>query len=270
MPDQPLISCLMVSLPALPRLAGLQRSISDYLRQTWPARELVVVLNGGDAAVATAIRRHVAELGRPDIRIVEPAGALTLGALRNIAKAKALGEIVCQWDDDDLYHPERLERQARGLVASGAEAIGLEQVMQFFPAERELYCDNFRNAPEGAFAGSIMGWASTALTYPESGAAARLGEDTEVVLQVKARGGFAVLSDHAHLYVYVSHGANSWSDAHHRVLPYRHGLTQGLLRRREAELRAGLAAIDFGPDPITVQGSNGPAFVLAGAQTDLG
>jgi glycosyltransferase involved in cell wall biosynthesis len=265
MPDQPLISCLMVALPTPPRLAGLKRSVADYLRQTWPARELIVVLNGGEAPVAAAIRTHVAGLGRPDIRIVEPAGDLPLGALRNIAKMEAAGDNVCQWDDDDLYHPGRLDQQAAALGASGAEAICLEQVMQFFPAERELYCDNFRSAPEGAFAGSIMAWKSAVPTYPETGATARLGEDSEVVLQLKARGGLAVLSDHAHLYVYVSHGGNSWDDAHHRVLPYRHGLTQGLLRRREVALRAALAAIDFGPGPVRVQGSNGPAFVLTGA-----
>jgi len=262
MPDQPLISCLMVALPVPDRLAGLKRSVDDYLRQTWPKRELVIVLNGGDPAVAAAVGSHIAGLGCADIRVVEPAGERPLGALRNIAKSEGRGVILCQWDDDDLYHPERLERQASALIASGAEAICLEQVMQFFPGDRLLYCDNFRSAPEGGFAGSIMGWASAPIDYPETGPAARLGEDTAVALQLKARGAFAVLSDHAHLYVYVSHGGNSWDDAHHRVLPSRHGLTQGLLRRREAALRAGLAAIDFGVGLVTVQGSNGPAFVI--------
>ncbi|HXQ12111.1 MAG TPA: glycosyltransferase family A protein [Caulobacteraceae bacterium] len=266
MPNQPLISCLMVALPVGERLAGLKRSVADYLRQSWAERELVIVLNGGDRAVAAVIRSHVADLGRADICIVEPVGERPLGALRNIAKAEAGGAILCQWDDDDLYHPERLQQQAAALVASGAEAICLEQVMQFFPGERLLYCDNFRSAPEGGFAGSIMCWARAPIDYPETGPAARLGEDTAVALQLKARGAFAVLSDQAHLYVYVSHGGNSWDDAHHRVLPSRHGFTQGLLRRREAAFRAGLAAIDFGPGPVTVQGSNGPAFVIQEAQ----
>jgi glycosyltransferase involved in cell wall biosynthesis len=266
MPDQPLISCLMVALPVPERLVRLKRSVDDYLRQTWLKRELVIVLNGGDPAVAARVRIHVAGLARNDIRIVEPAGERPLGALRNVAKAEARGAILCQWDDDDLFHPERLEVQAAALIASGAEAICLEQVMQFFPDERLLYCDNFRSAPEGGFAGSIMSWASAPIDYPETGSAARLGEDTAVALQLKARGAFAVLSDHAHLYVYVSHGGNSWDDAHHRVIPSQHGFTQGLLRRREAAFRAGLAAIDFGAGPVTVQGSNGPAFIIQEAQ----
>jgi glycosyltransferase involved in cell wall biosynthesis len=262
MPDQPLISCLMVALPVPERFVGLKRSVEDYLRQTWPKRELVIVLNGGEPTVAAAIRNHAAGLGRTDIRVVEPPDELPLGALRNISRAEARGGILCQWDDDDLYHPERLELQAAALIESGAEAICLEQVMQFFPDERLLYCDNFRSAPEGGFAGSIMSWASAPIDYPETGPGARLGEDTAVALQLKARGAFAVLSDHAHLYVYVSHGGNSWDDAHHRVIPSQHGFTQGLLRRREAAFRAGLAAIDFGSGPVTVQGSNGPAFII--------
>jgi glycosyltransferase involved in cell wall biosynthesis len=264
MPDQPLISCLMVALPVANRWAGLKRSIADYLRQTWPRRELVIVLNGGDPAVAGNIRAHVAALGRDDIHIVEPAGDLPLGALRNISKAAARGEIVCQWDDDDLYHPERLERQAAALLASDGEALCLEHVMQFFPAERRLYCENFRMAPETCFPGSILCWASSPIVYPEDGASARLGEDTVVALRLKARGALRKLSDHPHLYVYVSHGANSWNDAHHRSLSYYHGLTQGLLRRREPQLRAGLAPYDFGPDPVMLQGSNGPAFIIGG------
>lgn len=260
MPDQPLISCLMVALPAQHRLAGLKRSLADYLRQTWPRRELVIVLNGGAAAVAAAIKAHVATLDRADIRIVEPAGELPLGALRNIAKVEARGGIVCQWDDDDLYHPERLERQAAALLASGGEALCLEQVMQFFPAERLLYCDNFRGAGETCFPGSIIGWAR-AIGYD---AAARLGEDSELVLRLKAQGRLRTLPECPHLYVYVSHGGNSWTAEHHRSVPRWHGRSLGLLKRREAELRAGLAPIDFGPGPLTVQGPNGPAFVIGG------
>jgi glycosyltransferase involved in cell wall biosynthesis len=266
MPDQPPISCLMVALPAVRRFERLKRSINDYLRQTWPVRELLIVLNGGDAAAAASIRAYAAGLGRADIRIVEPAGELPLGALRNIAVAEARSEIVCQWDDDDLYHPDRLERQAAALIERGAEAVCLEQVMQFFPVERRLYCDNFSATGETCFPGSILGCAG-AIAYQE---AARLGEDSELVFRLKARGGLGTLPGCPHLYVYVSHGANSWTDEHHRSVPRWHGLSVGLLKRREAQLRAGLGPIDFGPGPVTVQGPNGPAFVIGGAHDGPG
>src|SRR6202012_3652619 len=103
--------------------------------QTWSPRELVVVLDQGTAEARAAIGRAVAEVDRGDIRIVEPPGPLSLGALRNLSWREARGEIVCIWDDDDLHHPERLARQVAALRAGGGLSIALSEVMQYFPAE---------------------------------------------------------------------------------------------------------------------------------------
>jgi glycosyltransferase involved in cell wall biosynthesis len=260
----PLISCLMVTLPVPERFERLKQSLAGYAAQTYARRELVIVANGGTPEALAAIKAHVAGLGRDDIRIVEPPGSLTLGALRNVSKASARGEVVCQWDDDDLYHPERLERQLDALARSGAEAVCLQQVMQFFTVERLLYCLNFHIGGESVFAGSLMCWTRTPIVYPESGERSRLGEDTDVACQLVERGGLHALADMPHLYVYVCHGANSWSDWHHRGVARYRGLSPGLLRRREAQLRQDLSVFDFGPGAVAVQGSNGPAFVIGG------
>jgi glycosyltransferase involved in cell wall biosynthesis len=262
MPAQPLISCLMVTLPVPGRLAGLKRSLAAYLGQTYAPRELVLVVNGGVPEATIAIKAHVARLEREDIRIVEPPGTLPLGVLRNLSKGAARGQVICQWDDDDLNHPVRLERQLAALVQSKAEGICLQEAMQFFPAERRLYCTNWRATEARAVPGTLMCQAGSPIVYPESGPRARLGEDLDVVLQLQGRGGYRVLEGAPHLYVYVSHGENSWDQGHHRMLADRLGLSRGLLRRREAALRQGLAAFDFGPGEVTVQGANGPAFVI--------
>jgi glycosyltransferase involved in cell wall biosynthesis len=264
LPGAPLISCLTVTLPAPGRFERLKQSLAAYAGQTHERRELVLVVNGGVAESAAAIKAHVAALGREDIRIVEPPGVLTLGALRNVSLEAARGEVVCQWDDDDLNHPTRLARQLEALAASGAEGICLQEVMQFFPTDRRLYCTNWRGAQARAHPGTLMRWARASAPYPETGDRARLGEDLEVVLELQRRGAYAVMEGVPYLYVYVSYGQNSWDDGHHRMLATSLGLSQGLLRRREASLREGLAAFDLGPDAVTVQGTNGPAFVLAG------
>jgi hypothetical protein len=46
-------------------------------------------------------------------------------------------------------------------------------------------------------------------------------------------------------------------------------ISQGLLRRREMQLRESLSVFDLGAEPITVMGNNGPAFTLelAGARS---
>jgi glycosyltransferase involved in cell wall biosynthesis len=264
MPDEPLISCLMVTLPVAGRLERLKQSVAGYLAQTHRRRELVVVVDGRTPAPdpIAAIKAHLASLGRDDIRVVEPRGVRTLGALRNVSMASARGDVFCQWDDDDLHHPLRLERQLAALAASHGRAVCLQEVMQFFAAERRLYCTNWRATEVKALPGTLMCRAASAIAYCETGEPADLSEDLELALRLIERDDYEVLAGEPHLYVYVSHGENSWADEHHRMLAARLGLSQGLLRRRAAALREGLAAFDFGPGPVTVQGANGPAFTV--------
>lgn len=256
------VSCLMVTLPVPHRLPYLRQSVADYCRQTHPRRELVVVLDQGDAQARADIVSHVAALGRDDIRIVDPAGKHTLGALRNRSVEHARGDLVCQWDDDDRYHPERLARQAAVMDRERAAALCLEDTFHFFAATRTLHLLNFRMTNQQAFPGSLMMRREVAPRYPESGASAERGEDSAGLAQLRSAGHLGVFSGLPYLYVYVAHGANTWNDGHHRMLTERLSTSRALLRRNEAEWRAGLAAYDFGPGEVTVRGYNGVAFTL--------
>jgi glycosyltransferase involved in cell wall biosynthesis len=252
----------MVTRPVPSRLAHFERSVADYARQTYAPRELVVVLDRGEPATRDAFVAHVHALRRDDIRIVEPEGKLVLGALRNASLAAARGDLLLVWDDDELFHPERIATQVRLLAELGADAMCLEETMHYFPATRSLTCINFRKAPPQAMPGSLLMRRGLAVAYPETGPNAERGEDTDLVAQLRALGGFRAAAGHAHLYVYQCHGTNTWSDEHHRMLVRELALSQALLRRREARLREALAPIAFGPGPVTVAGYNGVAFTL--------
>jgi hypothetical protein len=102
----------------------------------------------------------------------------------------------------------------------------------------------------------------TPIQYPTEGSLAHLGEDLEVAKGLIARGHVGYLAGMPHLFVYVSHGSNSWNDGHHKMLADQLSISQALLRRREAQLREGLAPHGFSPGSISVLGSNGPAFTL--------
>jgi glycosyltransferase involved in cell wall biosynthesis len=262
--DHPLISCLMVTLPTPGRLASVRRSLAAYAAQTWPNRELVVVLDQGSDEDRAAVRRAARDLGRGDVRVVEPAGALSLGALRNLSMSAALGELICLWDDDDLYHPERLAQQAAGLLASGRLASCLTEVMQFFPAERRLYLTNWGATPLEVKPAALIARRAALTPYPEAGPQARIGEDLVVLSELDARGGLHGHAGAPHLYVYVSHGLNTCGDDHHEMIADRLAISQGLLRRREAAVREGLEPFEFGAGPVSVEGRNGPAFVIEG------
>jgi len=261
-----MVSCLQVTWPVPQRFGYFQRSLAAYCRQSHANRELVIVLDQGDAGTHTAIASYVSSLGRDDIRIVEPRGKRSLGALRNISCENARGDVLCQWDDDDFHHPQRVEQELKALVESGSASVHLEEVMQFFPDSRTLYCTNWCATESRGLPGTLMCMQYVPIRYPETGSESQLGEDSAVSLQLQRHGSFHVLTGVPHLYVYVSHGGNLCTDEHHRMLVRELSLSKGLLRRREAQLREGLRPFDFGPGDVTVQGYNGPAFTLdAGA-----
>jgi glycosyltransferase involved in cell wall biosynthesis len=252
----------MVTLPSPRRLAFLKRSIAAYCAQTYARRELVIVLDQGTAEDKAAIIDHVATLGRDDVRIVESPRAMSLGALRNLSRASARGEVHCQWDDDDLHHPQRVELEFAALIACGAQAVCLQEVMLLLTASSELYWTNWRAAEPTVMPATLMCLATAPVRYPESGPHSRLGEDTDVALQLLRLGGLHPMTDASHLFVYVGHAANTWGTEFHPMLASRLGLSKGLLLRREARIRESLRAFDFGPGPVTVRGPNGVAFTL--------
>ena len=259
------VSCLMVTLPLPERLVFAKRSIDDFCRQTLANKTLILVLSGGVESVHHAIRDYVDSLGRNDIRIFTQPPEWNLGQLRNFTLETATSDVLCHWDDDDLYHPERLERQLDLLLKGNYEAVYLQEVMQYFPASNVLYWTNWRATEAAAHPATLMVRRETALEaikYPTEGGTARLGEDSVAARALIARGSVGYLPAMPHLYVYVSHGANSWHDEHHRMLADKLAISQALLRRREAQIRDGMAPHGLSPNTVSVVGNNGPAFIL--------
>jgi glycosyltransferase involved in cell wall biosynthesis len=192
----PLISCLMVTRGAL---EPARFAIQCYRQQSYANRELVILCD----RPASAIADHVAALGDPSIRYVEMAPA-TLGELRNGSVAHARGALLCQWDDDDLYHPQRLALQAAALKTADAEASFLARWQIWWPARRRLAVSSRR-----IWEGSMLVKRGALPIYP----AQRIGEDREVVALMRARQRL-VLVDQPLAYCYIVHGANSCGEAH--------------------------------------------------------
>jgi glycosyltransferase involved in cell wall biosynthesis len=255
------VSGLMLTLAVPERLAFAKRSIAGFCSQTFANKTLILVSNGGVEAGRETLRDYVESLGRDDIRIFTPPPGLNLGQLRNFSLEVADGDVLCQWDDDDLYHPERLDRQLAALLNDNLEAVYFQEVMQFFPATNVLYWTNWRGTEVAGHPGTLMIRRGVPIRYPTQGDEAHLGEDTEVARTLIARGRVGYLTGMPHLYIYVSHGANSWHEGHHKMLADELSISQALLRRREAQIREGLAPLGLAHG-ISLMGKNGPAFVL--------
>jgi len=228
-----LISCLTVTQPG--RLLELGRSFHCFARQSYPERELVVVHDGDEA-----FDRRVRELaaGYPDecIRFKRAAAGTSLGALRNVTVELARGELVCQWDDDDLYHPDRLAVQYRRLRHAGGDFCFLTDQLHWFLNTGEFFWDdwNIEPWPMNLIQGTLLGRRDVLPAYPEL---AR-GEDTPV-LQAMHRNGarLAGLDDHGYLYIYTYSGKNAWDLAHHGAIS-----NWKRLRRKRLEARQGILA----------------------------
>jgi glycosyltransferase involved in cell wall biosynthesis len=249
------VSCLMVTRAVSARREAMRRVVEAYARQSHADRELVIVLDGGDD-LSTWLE-ILASADRTDIRIIPPEQGLTLGALRNISVAEARGEIVCQWDDDDLYHPDRIAAQLGAMTEARGDACLLGDVMIHRAADNRLRWLNWA-AAGGGHPGTLL-CARTALSpYPDIATK----EDSAVLDQLRATRAVHVLAGAPHLYVYVTHGDNVSGDAHHAMLADRLSLSRGLLLRREQAIRAGLAPLAPWLDGALVEGANGLAFTL--------
>ena len=257
---QPKISCLTVTLN---RLVLLKEAIQYYCRQTYPNRELIIVTDG-TPRYQQAINDYLRWLGRDDIRLV-PVEKQSLGALRNVSLDAATGDIVCQWDDDDLNHPQRLERQFEHLSAAKAHACCFTDQLQFFFAERSLYWSDWRNCDtegvEQLIPGTMMTHRDARFRYPETTEVASAGEDSVLLRQIAANASVAPFQDAGFLNVYSYHGKNVFSEVHHRRITFLAGRSVDSLRMRESVLREALRHYRL-PEPYRVTARDGKVMFV--------
>ena len=235
-----MISCLTVTREA--RLASLERAVGDFVRQTWTERELVIV-HDGDAAFDAKLKALAASHDDATIIIrCEPAGQ-SLGQLRNAAVDAARGAIICQWDDDDRYHPRRLELQFAAMRVENSEFCFLTDQLHLFAADRTMYWDdwNLEVHPLNLVQGTLLGTKAALGRYPPFSR----GEDTPLILDLLRRGRrITRLRDHGYLYVYVFDGLNAWDYEHHASISVWKRFRGARLLSFEATLRARLAEYD--------------------------
>lgn len=254
---EPLVSCLTVTQPGRERF--LQRAVGDFFRQRYAHRELVLLHDGDDAwhracetiidaarAVNATSREVSCRLVRVPMR--EDSDALqsareSLGALRNRAVAAAQGELVCQWDDDDRYHPARLSAQVEALLATNASACYLEQQIHRFADSGEWLVEDWSRQPypRNLVQGSALVRRDALPRYP---ARAR-GEDTALLhALVAANEPITRIHDAPWLYCYSFHGGNTFDRMHHALIGRDTQLSAAALLNVRSALERELTAYD--------------------------
>ena len=196
----------------------LPEALGSLAAQTWPHVELLAVDDGSTDGTGRLLERFAA--GRPLARVLHTAG-LGPAAARALALAEARGAFFALQDDDDVSHPERLERQVRHLIAHPGTALlgtaadiideGGARVGPYpVPLEPVALRRTLRRAPPFVH-GSVM---MRREAYAAAGgyrAPFRATEDYDLYLRMPAEAGLENLPET--LYAWRRHPGNSYARA---------------------------------------------------------
>src|SRR4030095_3800149 len=103
-----------VVVPAFNTANTISETLHTISRQTYSALEIVVVDDGSAAGTAGIAGGH----GAPLLRVVTKANGGVASA-RNAGIRSSAGEFVAFIDADDLWHPTKIAKQMRVLLAGG-------------------------------------------------------------------------------------------------------------------------------------------------------
>jgi O-antigen biosynthesis protein len=172
----PLVSCVM---PTFDRREFIPQSVSYFLRQDYPAKELIIVDDSP---------QPVSDLLPADPRILyhRLEGRTVLGAKRNLACDLARGSIIVHWDDDDWSSRDRVSVQVAALTDGEADVCGTGSLLYYEPvgpmAWRFTWPDGLRPwaaGPSLCFRKEM--WSRS--PFPDVG----IGEDTRFVFSPTVR-----------------------------------------------------------------------------------
>ncbi len=201
--EPPLVSCIM---PTRNRRCFAAQAIRYFLRQDYPAKELIIVEDGA---------RPLADLVPADerIRCLRLAADTSVGRKRNVAVEHSRGEIIVHWDDDDWCAPDRLGYQVAPIVAGEAEIAGFNTELYFeLPVRRFWRCSPRLHAR--MFYADVHGrsiayraeiWRNGG-GYPD----VSQGEDARFLRKAVGRGRVIARLPDEHRFVCVRHGGNTW------------------------------------------------------------
>jgi glycosyltransferase involved in cell wall biosynthesis len=241
-----------------------KRSVRCFAKQTYPRAELVIV-STGDRAYRHALEQYLDNHGVSG-RIVAANAAASLGALRNLSLDAAAGDIVCQWDDDDCYHPDRIICQFEQMTQQAAQACFLTDNLHLLEPDGYLYWIDWSRGSKDAqwyrlFPPTLMMINDDRFRYVETGATAQLGEDLNIAAQLCQEVPVAMMGGMGWLYLYVFHGENTCSRKHHYAIANRRSIPNESVEARADEIRRAIHHYTI-QRPVVICGKQGPVFSI--------
>ena len=106
-------------IPAHNMESFLERAIMSAVRQTYPELDIIVVNDGSTDATRAIAERIAATHECMRVETIANAG---VAAARNLGTELARSAYVAYLDGDDLWHPEKIEKQVAALAAHGHDS----------------------------------------------------------------------------------------------------------------------------------------------------
>lgn len=113
----------------------LDNIFANYARQTYPVKELIIILNGPGINLSDFYKR--AEL-HPHVRIIQLPESCSAGTCLNYAVGQTHYPYIANFDHDDYYAPEYLNDFMKIAPSSEAGVFGKKTHFVFFEEQRIL------------------------------------------------------------------------------------------------------------------------------------
>lgn len=154
MDDNPLVT---VVIPTWNRERLVVQAVASVVAQTYRNWELFVVDDGSTDHTVDCLNR----LALPNVHIIQSTHLGHIGRLRNLGATAGRGEFIAFLDSDDLWRPQKLEKQLGSLGNSGAN---------WSYTEYDLFAENGLEIPlRSGRAPAISGHIVRALLNEETG-----------------------------------------------------------------------------------------------------
>lgn len=203
----PLISALCITRN---RVKYLKRSIIDFLNQTYPNKQLVIVYDDDDISTCNFLDT----INNENIKKIKMYTKYKLGILRNISIENADGDYFIQWDDDDEYHPMRMEIQYKALSEHNFQkACCLSSWIIYDMNTKKYYLSD-----NGFWQGSVICPMYLAKKYKYSDKSK--GEDEDFIRQLIDNDKIFTICA-PELYLYRLHDRNTYDRKHGKTLILR-------------------------------------------------
>lgn len=204
-------------IPTRGRALLVSRAVQSVLSQTYADVEAVVVIDGSDVETF----EHLQQITDPRLRVIHLSESVGGSEARNVGARAASGEWVALLDDDDVWFPDKIEKQMQQAKASTSRLILLttrfitrfkdrdEVWPQRFPKPGEHLSEYLFCFPRNVFQTSTLMCSRDLLIEEPFLKGLKRLQDWDWVLRVAARGDVDLIIHEEALSVYYVVGQTS-------------------------------------------------------------